>query len=123
MTCIHGLDNINCPICRIEMSTSTSIQSKLDSHIKSPLDLVQNRALEQDNAKKVKLEKILGYTKGLHNFNSSPINLLTPNLSSSPPDFKNKLFLQRIKEIDFSNSDKLGLPKKIKLANSDLQIE
>lgn len=120
MTCIHGLDEMNCPICRISRSTLPKnyyleTNDNLFTKIKNPL-FRKNYHEDQETLENLFPKKV--------NLNSNPINLISsPNLINQNPNFKNKLFSARLNELDLSKFDKFGISKKIPLENSEWKFE
>jgi len=122
MPCIHGIDETNCPICRITESTVP---------IKYPnLKEVYNNDLKPNNPH---LEHLISENKKLQNelisqndvnLNPRLINLIPkPNVINEIPSFKNQLFLERLREIDISKSDIFGISEKIELISSELNVK
>ena len=122
MPCIHGIDETNCPICRITESTVP---------IKYPnLKEVHNNDLKPNNPH---LEHLFSENNNLQNeliskndvnLNPRLINLIPkPNVINEIPSFKNQLFLERLREIDISKSDVFGISKKIGLLSSELKVK
>jgi len=116
MTCIHGLDENNCPICRVLKSTAPkdflNINKSPFSHIENPF-FKKNSKLKDEISKEIIPKKINGFT--------SPIQ--KPPLINEIPYFQNKLFLERIKELKISNEDTFGISKKIKLESPEWKFE
>ena len=117
MPCIHGLDEINCPNCRILRSTlPKDMLKKRKRHflrIENPFSNinsnVNNKLINEFNNKKLKL----------------PPNSLIPkpNVINKIPNFENKMFLERIKDLDLTKKDKFGISKKIALEDSEWKFE
>ena len=113
MTCIHGLDEINCPTCRILKSTAPLTQHSPKSEnflkIKHPI-FKNNNNLEQ---------------KLIHQITSNKPIPNTPNFVSKPrfineiPDFRNELLNKRLKELDLVKEDIHGISKKIPLESPE----
>lgn len=119
MTCIHGLDEINCPMCRIFRSTLPikEIKAKREGFVK-----IENPIFKKNSYLKEGLEKEL--TNKRINLTHNKFNLIPkPNLINEIPNFANKMFLERLKELDLGKSDILGLPKKIPLENPEWKFE
>ncbi|MDX1799180.1 MAG: hypothetical protein R3255_11065 [Candidatus Lokiarchaeia archaeon] len=56
--------------------------------------------------------------------NVQPPNIITkPNFINEIPNFKNKLFLERSKELDISKEDNYGITKKIPLERPEWKFE
>ncbi len=118
MTCNHNLDEINCPICRI--SNHTNPESLLRENLigKKPLFL-KNQLFKDNIDKNLHLkEKILNNSDRFPKLNNlNPIEKIT--FLNEIPVFKNKMFLERLKEIDLKNPDKFGISKKIALESPE----
>lgn len=118
MPCIHGLDEINCPTC----STMKSLIP--ENHIK-----LNNRNLKPKSHfnklyfnKKDKLFNELIPNKA--KLTSNLINIIPkPNLVNEIPNFENKMFKDRLKEIEISKSDLFGISKKIPLESPEWKFE
>ena len=121
MPCIHGLDEINCPTCRMTKSTIPESVLKIKELYNNELrpynphfnkyNIEKDDLLKDLNPKKEHLDSIL----------SNP--LPKPNLLNEIPNFKNNKFLERLEEIDISNSDIFGISKKISLKSPELKVE
>ncbi len=118
MTCAHGLDEINCPICRIDRVSfpkemfDVKIQ---DLKPKNPFTVEFSKDIEvlnKDLGLRIKIPE--PFSVNLHS---------TPNLSLEPPIFSNELFLKRLKEIDVSKSDTFGITKKTSLLTPEFKLE
>jgi hypothetical protein len=116
MPCIHGLDELNCPTCRILKATVPvkGINLKKTGFLKAN-DLV---------SKKINLENNL-----IDEITSKKTNLPPPSLISKPsfindiPNFRNELFLERFKALDITKEDDYGFTKKISLENPEWDFE
>jgi hypothetical protein len=120
MPCIHGLDENNCPICRISTFTTPIGQEKFSN-------LYDNELKPKNPFFKDKINNV----KGPSNILKQNINSLNPNIVSTNfkptlindlPDFKNKMFLTRLDEIDVSRSDTYGISKKIPLDSPEWKL-
>ena len=119
MTCVHGLDEINCPTCRIIKSTLpyNSIKS-----IETPALKIVSPFFNRDNRLQEKL---------LNDITAKKMNISHPSLNLIPkppsineaPNFENKMFLERAKELDISKDDKFGFSKTIPLESTEWQFE
>ena len=117
MTCIHGLDELNCPTCRIIRSTTPlhGISLKNTNFLK-PNEIVSNKSLNLN-------EKLINEIK-INKANSSPPNLiLKPKFINEIPDFRNKLSLDKFKEFDIIREDNYRITKKIPLENPEWDFE
>ncbi len=117
MTCIHGLDEINCPTCRILKSTTPLKdlipKSKDFLIIKHPL-FVNNRNLDEKLINEITAKKI-----GVH----SPNFISKPSLINEIPNFRNEFFYKRVKELDLTKEDNYKISKKISLENPEWKFE
>ncbi|MFX1307299.1 MAG: hypothetical protein ACFFDG_10845, partial [Promethearchaeota archaeon] len=114
---IHGLDEINCPTCRILKSTAPLKEfwpKSLNSlNIKHPL-------FKDDNILDQKLRNEIINKK---------ISIQSPNFISKPPsitnipNFENKLFLDRFKDLSLSKEDNFGITKKMSLESPEWKFE
>ena len=119
MSCIHGLDENNCPTCRIVKSTLPFNPLK---SIKSPALKIVSPFFKRDNRLQEMLSKDIT-TKKL-NITHPSLNLISkPPFINEIPHFENKLFLQRAKELDISKDDNYGISKKIPLENPEWKFE
>jgi hypothetical protein len=117
MTCIHGLDEINCPNCRVLKSTMPlhSISAK---KINFP-SLFKNAYQKNKELKKDIFNEIATKDKIL-----SPLNLISkPHFINESPNFRNELFLKRFKDLDIIKEDIYGFTKKIPLENPEWYFE
>ncbi len=120
MPCIHGLDELNCPICKI---TDYTIPEKLNNSKN-----VRNNPLKPGNHifdKKI-TEKSIFQDRFKKKNDLFQLDLINP-ISNNPflnelPNFKNKMFLKRLKDIDLKNPDKHGISKKMSLESPEWKI-
>ncbi len=119
LICIHGLDETNCPTCRIIRSTLP--KNFLDTNdnpflkIENPL-FRKNYSDNKEILKEILPQKV--------NNNSNLINLISkPNLISEIPHFKNKMLLERLSELDLTKFDKFGIIKKTPLESPKWKFE
>jgi len=120
MTCIHGLDEINCPTCRISISSipKTDLKPKNphENHLK-PISL----AFRQNSIEKEEFLKELRPNKIIEPHSINPIK--KPTLLTDLPNFKNNKFQERLDEIDISKSDVFGISKKMPLESPEWKFE
>ncbi len=121
MICKHGLDEINCPICRISVSTRPANDLNLEMLNINPLK-TENPFYKKHITNKKKLERNVFHIQ----------NTLKPNLIhkipeinkvNQIPDFGNKIFNEQLENIDISKSDKFGISKKISLTKPELDLK
>ncbi len=121
MPCIHGLEEFNCPTCRIVNSTTPRISLKIKS-IQNDLLKPEHPLFQQESKKKGELIKEILHIQPplIHN----PINnIIKPKNINELPNFKNKLFLERLNELDVSKLDTFGITKKIPLDVPELKLK
>ncbi len=119
MTCIHGLDENNCPTCRILKSTlpknALNIKNKHLLKIGNPL-FKKNSNLKVEISKQLTNKKL--------NLTQNPLNSVPrPPFINEIPNFENKMFLERAKELDISKEDSFGISKKIPLESPEWKFE
>jgi curved DNA-binding protein CbpA len=117
MPCIHGLDEINCPTCRILKSAAPLNGIKLKK-LRFP---TFNDSISKKN---LNLEKKLIDEVSLKNRITRSPNLISkPTFINDVPNFRNELFLERSKELDISKEDNYGITKKIPLENPEWKFD
>lgn len=114
MTCIHGLDEVNCPACRFARATiPLNPINKIE--LNKNFFLLKNSPFERNRVNTENIYKELVSNK------ISTLNLigpqLKPNLLGEIPDFTNTLFNERINALDLAKSN-----PKIKIALDDHDI-
>ena len=118
MPCIHGLDEISCPTCRTMNSLIPENRIKLNNRNLKP----ESQFNKLYFYKKDKLFNDLIPHKA--HLTSNFINIIPkPNLVNEIPNFENKMFRDRLKEIDIAKSDLLGISKKIPLESPEWKFE
>ncbi|MFX0023819.1 MAG: hypothetical protein ACFE9S_15945 [Candidatus Hermodarchaeota archaeon] len=117
MPCIHGLEELTCPTCRILKST---VPLKGIDLQKSTIPSISNSF----SRKNINLEKQLINEISLKNKSPQPPSLISkPRFINEIPNFGNKLFLERTKELDITKEDNYAITKKIPLENPEWQFE
>lgn len=119
MPCIHGLDEINCPTCRTIRSTlPNNVPNKKDSpylKIENPF-FNKNERLNEKISKEITAKKL--------NITHPSLNFISkPTFINEIPNFENKMFLDRFKELDLSKEDNFGISKKIPLESPEWKFE
>lgn len=121
MPCIHGLDDNNCPTCRI-------INHSVPNRLLKVRELYNNDLkpaipdLNYNNSEKEDFINDL-VSKNLK-FNLNSINLTPkPHLINQIPNFENKMLSERLNEINLDKSDIFGISKKITLDSSELKVK
>ncbi len=121
MSCIHGLDNNNCPICRISKSTIPNTPIAKNS-IKIENLRPENPFFKNYSENKKQSEEIL--TKNNTLLKPNLINPLpVPNLINKIPNFENKDFMKKLDELDLKGLDPHGISKKIKLESPTVKLD
>jgi len=119
MPCVHGLDESNCPTCRIVKSTLPLNTLK---SIKSPTLKILSPFFNRNNRLKDILSKDITVRK--LNIAHPSLNLISkPPFINEVPNFENRIFLERAKELDISKDDSYGISKKIPLESPEWQFE
>ena len=121
MPCIHGLDEINCPTCRLMRFTLPKNAIKIDNlynkSLKSGYPLFKAKSREYDTL-------INETTPTFPDLHKSSINIIpTPRLLNKLPSFENKALLDRLGEIEISKSDIFKISKRDSLASPEWKIE
>jgi hypothetical protein len=117
MTCIHGLDESNCPTCRILKSTVPlkEVKLKKTNFLKAD-DLLSNKNI---NLERKLFDEIISKKPSL----SPPNRIAKPSFINEIPNFRNEIFLERVKDLDISKEDNFGITKKIHLENPEWDFE
>lgn len=121
MTCIHGLDENNCPTCRISKSST-------------PKDLINIVKVNNDDLKpqnpffsKHLIQKETIKSDLVSNKNVLQPNLIhrlpKPNIINDIPNFESHLKLERFDEHDLDKYDEHGIRKRISLSNPELKLK
>ncbi|MHA1292838.1 MAG: hypothetical protein ACTSQJ_09250 [Promethearchaeota archaeon] len=121
MVCIHGLDEINCPTCRIIRFSAPINAIKIKNFHQHPLKLndfmsINNLGNEKDFDKEIMNFKRIFKAPKEKMFFKKPSFVELPN-------FQNNLFLERLKEIDIKKIDHFEISKKIPLETSEWKFE
>ena len=119
MTCIHGLDEINCPTCTIMRSTMPfkKVHEKKENFLK-----IENPFLKKNS--RLKEEFVKELTKNRITPQFTPLySIPKPRLIDEIPNFENRMFFKRIEDLNIDNRDLLGFPKKIPLVNPEWKFE
>lgn len=116
MTCIHGLDENNCPTYRImkfSLPENSLKFNKLNESLKSEHLFFKLNSKEN--------EKFINeLNPNLPNLHKNSIDLIsTPKILNKLPNFKNKMLSERLEEIEVSKSDIFKISEKISLASSE----
>lgn len=121
MSCIHGLDNNNCPICRISKFTIPYTPIA-----KTPVKIEnlrpENPFFQNHIKNKKQSEEYL--TKKNTLLNPNLINPLPmPRLINKIPNFENKVFMKKLDELDLKGLDTHGISKKINLESPTVKLD
>ena len=117
MTCIHGLDELNCPTCRV-IRTSVPLGgiSLKRSNFLNANELVMKKKIDLDQKliDEIKINKTIPH----------PPNLISkPKFINEIPNIRDKIFSERIKDLDNSREDNYGITKKIPLEKPEWKFE
>lgn len=118
MPCKHGLNEVNCPICRIENSITPNEISMLQ---KATKDLRPNNPhLDEHLDKKKEFEKRV-YSSP--NYKRISITDLRPTnqFINGLPDFRTKAFKERLENSQLGKMDKFGISKKVEITSPEFQ--
>jgi hypothetical protein len=119
MPCIHGLEEENCPTCRILKSTLPTegllTQKSQIPEISNSL-FKENRSLDE-KVKKDILQVRPEVTPDLLN------RIPQPSFINDLPRFGNQLFQERIRELDITKEDIFGITKKMGLEKPNLRLK
>ncbi len=124
MVCIHGLNEENCPICRISKYTYPSkykhIQNlkKIENSLRESLVQYLRTNFKQNHNLKENLPSNNSFSdiKIANSFSKSP-------LINNLPEFNNTMFVKRMEEIKINNPNKYHLSKKMSLEKPDWQLK
>jgi hypothetical protein len=120
MTCSHGLDDNNCPICRINAFTIPKKSDKIYDLHQNDLKPYYHRSKSKQDIIDEILPNISQYKLG----KNTPINHIPEaNLLTKLPNFKNRMFQERLNELNMDKSDNFKLLKKISLESPELKFE
>ncbi len=121
MSCIHGLDNNNCPICRISKATipNTPIAKK---SVKIENLRPENPFFQNHIENKKQSEEYL--TKKNTLLSPNLINPLpVPNLINRIPNFENKDFMKKLDTLNLKGLDTHGILKKVNLESPTVKLD
>ena len=121
MPCMHGLDDNNCPICR--MTKATVPRNPINKDAAKNVNLRPEnpffmKHLSNKNGTKDYLTKSNEFLKP-NIINPTPL----PNLINPIPNFESNEFMKKLDELDGDGWDSYGVSKKIKLENPDLKLD
>ena len=121
MPCIHGLDDINCPTCRIMKfslpKNSNKINESYTNSLKLESPFFNLNSKENENF----VNEIKPILLDLHKNSINRIS--TPRLLNKLPSFENKMLLERLGEIEVSKSDFFNLSETTSLANPEWKVK
>ncbi|NHJ22216.1 MAG: hypothetical protein EAX91_14820 [Candidatus Lokiarchaeota archaeon] len=121
MLCIHGLDNNNCPICR--MTKSTIPQTPILNNAAKIENLrPENPFFKKYLSNKNQTEEDINISN--KTLQPNLINPLpTPNLINRISNLENKEFAKKLNDLDINRLDKYGVSKRNKLENPNLKLD
>ncbi|MFX1274852.1 MAG: hypothetical protein ACFFBP_14605 [Promethearchaeota archaeon] len=121
MICIHGLDDNNCPICRINASTIPKDSIKIyELHVNELKPYYHESTLKADTVDKIN-SKTNRHKSLLKMTSINPVP--EAKTLNELPNFENKMFQERLNELSFDKSDKIKLLKKISLESPEWKFE
>lgn len=121
MTCIHGLDDNNCPICRINASTIPKDSFKIHKlHINELKPYHHESTLKADIVDKIR-PKINPHESLLKMNSINPVP--EAKTLNDLPNFENKMFQERLNELSFDKSETVKLLKKVSLESPEWEFE
>ncbi len=117
MTCIHGFEE-DCPLCRITaFSYPEKVKQQLEKNLEVNLPQIVKNATKGDSFHDILSPRI-------KNLDHLPFTILErPTPLTKPPKFRNKMFSERLSEINIIKSDYHGILKRIPLINPQLDLE
>ena len=121
MSCIRGLDNNNCPICRMSKATipDTLIAKK---YVKIENIRPENPFFQKHIENKKQSEDYL--TKKNSLLSPNLINPLpVPNLINKIPNFENKDFMKKLDMLNVKGLDTHGISKKVNLESPTVKLD
>lgn len=121
MTCIHGLDENNCPTCRIMTASfpkgSINMKNVHLNELKPESPFLKVNAEEKEQF----INDLLPNNKVLHPISINPV--LEPKLITQHSDFQNRLFQERLQELDITKSEVFKISKRVKLESPEWKFE
>ena len=121
MSCIHGLDNNNCPICRISKSTIPNTPIVKNSgkieNLRPENPFFKNHMENKKQSEEYITQKNTLLSPNL--INPLPV----PNLINSIPNFENKDFMKKLEKLDIKEMDTHGISKKINLESPTVKLD
>ncbi|MBY8980498.1 MAG: hypothetical protein KGD72_08915 [Candidatus Lokiarchaeota archaeon] len=121
MSCIHGLDNNNCPICRISKSTipkSPIVKNSVKiENLRPENPFFKNHIENKKQSEEYLTQKNTFLSPNL--INPLPV----PNLINSIPNFENKDFMKKLDKLDINGLDTHGISKKINLESPTVKLD
>ncbi|MFX1237332.1 MAG: hypothetical protein ACFFAS_19085 [Promethearchaeota archaeon] len=121
MACTHGLENNNCPICRMVRSTIPKTILGLQKSFNNPLKPYFNK---DDRTKAIESEIIANKNLPKAVVGPNSMNMI-PEMKSpnSLSQFESKMFLERLRELDLSKIDIHKISKKNELISPELKTD
>ena len=120
MTCTHGLNDNNCPICRINAFTVPKKSEKIQ-------DLHKNELKPYFHGSKLKQDIINDIIPSNSNHKLEKKTLINPipeaKLLNQLPNFKNRMFQERLDELNMDKSSNFNMLKKISLESPEWKFE
>jgi len=121
MTCIHGFDENNCPTCRIVKSAIPENKDKIDSLYNNELKPYNSLMKNKNHEKGDILSRLTPHNT---HFKLDSINIVPEaKLLNRIPTFENKMFSERLSEINLDKSDLFQISKKVPLKSPEMKLK
>jgi hypothetical protein len=121
LTCIHGLDENNCPTCRVARSKiPLETLNKKDSDFEDIRPINPSLKLYRDQ--KDKFESNLFNKRKSINPNLIH-NIPNPILINKIPNFDNKLYQERLNNLKLTKLDNFKIKKRVELDSPELKLK
>jgi hypothetical protein len=119
MTCQHGFDEVNCPICRMSNHTKPEkVIQKAKSTNAHPLNQHEHFLKQFLEEKEQELDKKKDKPSNDKSLDLGSKQSFGPSPSLNKlPNFRNKMLLKRLNEIEPNSLSKFDLSKKVSLEN------
>lgn len=121
MTCLHGLNENNCPMCRISTSTKPNTVINTDSLKKNVLK-AENPYYSDHIRKQEDFDAFIDNSENMMKPNLIGM-IPVPNLINKMPTFENQIFSEKRVGLNLEHIDKLGITKKVELGSPNLDID
>ena len=121
MTCIHGFDENSCPTCRIVKSAVPKKQDKIESIYNSDLKPYNSLIGSKDRKNGDILSNLTPHNT---HFKLDSINTVPEvKLLNRIPNFENKMFSERLRELNLDKSDLFQISRKVSLKSPEMKLK